>query len=437
MKLEHIAFIRPNMGNYRSSDALPPISFAILAARTPPEVTITLYDDRIEVIPEDDNQDLVALSVETFTARRAYEIADSYRKRGITVVMGGYHPTLAGDEALEHADAIVIGDAEGAWEDLLNDFCNDTLQKRYTGGNARGLDEYRMDRSIFNGKKYVPVELVQYSRGCRFACEFCSIDAFYKNSIRIRPVQSVVNEIKRLDRKKLFFFVDDNLFNSRKELHLLLDAITPLKVKWSCQISIDVARDEELLDRLHISGCIFALIGFESLSKKNLKQMGKSWNYVSGEYLDIVQKFHRRGIAVYGTFVFGYDHDTTELIEKSLEFALKAKLEIANFNPLTPTPGSALYERLMKEGKMIHKQWWLDPSYRYGDPIFKPRQMSGEHFAKKCFEVKKRFYSRRSIVKRLFFSDTKFNFFRLGMVLLANFVSRKEVLRKQYKRLGE
>ena len=437
MRLKRITLIRPNMGNYRSTDALPPLSLAILTARIPKDIAVTFYDDRVEEIPIDDMPDLVALSVETFTARRAYEIASNYRKRGITVVMGGYHPTLMSEEALEYADAIVIGDAEGSWECLLDDFRKGTLQKRYSGGNTKPLDDYRMDRSIFEGKKYVPVELIQYGRGCRFTCEFCSIDAFYHHKVRVRSVQSVVDEIQQLNKKRLLFFVDDNLFNSKENLFALLDAITPLGVKWSCQISIDVAKDDALLDRLQASGCIFVLIGFESLSEENLRQMGKSWNRVSGEYLDIVKKFHRRGMAVYGTFVFGYDYDTPELIEKSLAFALEAKLEIANFNPLTPTPGSGLYDRLKKEGKMIHEEWWMDETYCYGDPIFTPALMSPDEFSQKCFEVKKRFYAWDSIIKRVIFSDTKFNFFRFSMVLLANIVSRKEVLRKQNKHLGE
>lgn len=437
MKLNRITLIRPNMGNYRSNDALPPLSIAILAARTPAEIELRFYDDRIETIPEDDSPDLVAFSVETFTALRAYEIAKKYRNRGIPVVMGGYHPTLMSEEVLEHADTIVIGDAEGCWEQILQDFQNGKLQQRYSGGNAHALNDYRIDRTIFKGKKYIPVELVQYSRGCRFTCEFCSIDAFYQNTVRVRPVEDVVEEISALDSKKLLFFVDDNLFSSKKELNALLNALTPMKRKWSCQISIDAARDESLLDRLAASGCIFVLIGFESLSEENLKQMGKSWNRVSGDYLDIVKKFHRRGIAVYGTFVFGYDHDTPELIDQSLKFALDAKLEIANFNPLTPTPGSALYDRLKKEGRLIHERWWQDPSYRYGDAIFSPKGMAPEVFAEKCFEAKERFYGWDSIVRRLLLSDAKFNLFRFAMVALANVVSRKEVHQKQHRHLGE
>lgn len=425
------------MGNYRSNDALPPLAMAILAARLPKDVEVTFYDDRVEIIPEDDIPDLVAMSVETFTARRAYEIAESYRKRGITVVMGGYHPTLMSDEVLQHTDAIVIGDAEGSWETLLEDFASGKLKKIYSGGNINPLDDYRMNRSIFKDKKYIPVELIQYSRGCRFTCEFCSIDAFYHHQVRVRPVKSVIDEIEGLDKKKLFFFVDDNLFSSRKELDVLLDALVPLKVRWSCQISIDVAKDDALLDRLRASGCIFVLIGFESLNEDNLKQMGKSWNRVSGEYLEIVEKFHKRGMAVYGTFVFGYDFDTPKLIEKSIEFALEAKLEIANFNPLTPTPGSGLYNRLLKEGRMINETWWQDESYRYGDPIFIPKLMSPEVFSQQCFEAKKRFYAWDSIFKRVFLSKTKFNLFRFAMVLLANIVSRKEIYNKQNRHMGK
>jgi radical SAM superfamily enzyme YgiQ (UPF0313 family) len=437
MKLKKITLIRPNMGAYRSKDALTPLAIGILAARTPKDIELSFFDERVEELLFDDSPDLVAITVETFTARRAYEIADVYKQRGITVVMGGYHPTLLPQEVLEHADSIVVGDAEGCWEKLLEDFKEDKLQKQYSGSNTKKLDDYILDRTIYEGKKYLPVELIQYSRGCRFTCEFCSIHAFYKQTLRVRPIEGMIEELKKMDRKKLFFFVDDNLFSSKEDLYILLDALEPLKIRWSCQISIDVAKDDKLLDKLAQSGCIFALIGFESLSEENLKQMGKPWNRVAGEYIDIVKKFHDRGMAVYGTFVFGYDNDTVEIIEKSLEFALKAKLEIANFNPLTPTPGSALYERLKKEGRLIYETWWIDENYKYGDPIFRPMQMSPEDFSKKCFEVKKGFYSWKSIVSRIFFSKNKFNLFRIAMVTLANVVSRKEVLEKQNKSLGK
>lgn len=436
MKLDRITLLRPNMGDYRSSDGLPPLAMGILAARTPREIDINFYDDKVEIIPDDDQPDLVAITVETFTARRAYDLAERYRSRGVPVVMGGYHPTFLPDEALQHADAIVVGDAEGSWEQLLHDFRNDNMQRIYTGGSNRPLDDFRLDRSIFAGKKYAPVELVQFGRGCRFACDFCSIRTFYQDNLRARPLHSLTEELQQFSRRKLIFFVDDNLFNSRELLETMLDSIRPLKLRWSCQISIDVARDERLLDKLAEAGCVFALVGFESLSEANLKQMAKPWNRVAGDYLSVVRKFHQRGIAVYGTFVFGYDGDTAETIQDSLNFALEAKLEIANFNPLTPTPGSPLYERLLRENRLLSPQWWLDPNYRYGDPIFVPKSMSPEEFAEKCFAAKKAFYSWSSIAHRVLGSDAGINLFRTGMVGLANLISRREVMRKQYRTLG-
>lgn len=424
------------MGDYRSTDGLPPMSMSILAARTPDNVEVVFYDDKVEVIPEDDTPDLVAITVETFTARRAYKLAACYRERGVTVVMGGYHPTFLPEEVLQHADAIVIGDAEGIWEHLLDDFKNGCLKITYQGGNSAPLSDFRLDKSIFSGKKYMPVEPVQYGRGCRFACDFCSIRAFYKNNIRVRSIDSIVDELQLLNRRKLIFFVDDNLFSSREALDELLTALHPLGLRWSCQISIDVARDDRLLDKMTEAGCIFVLIGFESLSRENLKQMGKPWNYVAGDYKQVVSKLHQRKIAVYGTFVFGYDYDTVDTIDQSLEFALDAKLEIANFNPLTPTPGSPLYERLKQEGRLLSPTWWLDPNYRYGDPIFRAKLIDPEVFAQKCFEAKKAFYSWRSITSRVLGTEAGIHPFRTSIVGLANLISRREVLRKQYRPLG-
>lgn len=437
MKLDRVTLLRPNMGDYRSTDGLPPMSMAVLAARTPSSIEVTFYDDKIETIPDDDQPDLVALTVETFTARRAYDLAQRYRERGVPVVMGGYHPTFLPEEALQYADAIVTGDAEGSWEQLLSDFGDGKMQRIYTGGNTRPLKDFKLDRRIFEGKKYIPVEPIQYGRGCRFACDFCSIRAFYKDDIRSRTAADVAEELQQISRKKLIFFVDDNLYNSKQALDELLEAIQPLKLRWSCQISIDVAKDESRLDRMAAAGCIFVLIGFESLSPANLKQMGKPWNRVSGDYLNVVKKFHERGIAVYGTFVFGYDGDTAQTIQDSLDFAMEAKLEIANFNPLTPTPGSPLYDRLKQEGRLLSAEWWLDPNYRYGDPIFIPQSMSPEEFSYQCFEAKKTFYSWKSITQRVLGTDAGFDWFRTSMVGLANVISRREVMRKQHRTLGK
>ena len=437
MKLERLTLLRPNMGDYRSSDAMPPLAIAVLAARTPADVDIRFFDDRVEAIPANDCPDLVAMSVETFTARRAYELAAAYRERGVPVVMGGYHPSLLPDEALGHCDAIVVGDAEGCWESLLEDFRAGRMRRIYRGGGDEPAESIRFDRRLFQGKRYAPVELVQFGRGCRYACDFCSIRAFYPNGPRSRPIAGVIEEIRTLNPRRLFFFVDDNLFSSEAQLRSLCRALKPLGLRWSCQISIDVARNDELLALLAESGCIFVLIGFESLSPENLRQMGKSWNTVAGDYRQVVRKFHMHGMAVYGTFVFGYDTDRIDDIRRCLDFALEEKLEMANFNPLTPTPTTPLYRRLMAEGRMLSPQWWLDSRYRYGDPTFRPSGMDPEAFAEACFEAKRAFYSWGSICRRVLGSDAGLDWFRSGMAGLVNIISRREVMRKQHRLLGE
>jgi len=430
-----LALVRPNLGDYRSSDAMPPLAMGILAARAP-GWDVSFHDEKAEKLPESDRPDLAALSVETFTARRAYAIADAYRARGVPVVMGGYHPTFLPDEALQHADAVVTGDAEGAWERLLDDFRAGRLQQRYSGGNEASLADYRLERSIYRGKNYAPVELVQYGRGCRFRCDFCSIHSFYGTSLRVRPLDGLIAEIESLPRKRLLFFVDDNLFGRKSELLALLDALTPLRRRWACQISIDVARDEALLDRMQAAGCNFALIGFESLNPESLQQMGKGWNRVSGSYQRVVRALHSRGIGIYGTFVFGYDADTRDTIARTLDFALESRLEIANFNPLTPTPGSALYDRLLAEGRLLSPRWWLDPDYRYGDAIFEPRGMRADELASGVFEARKRFYGWRSIGLRVFDGEVPFSPFHLGLTTVGNIISRREIYKKQRRLLG-
>lgn len=433
--MKKLSLVRPNLGNYRASDAMPPLALGILAARAR-DWDVSFFDEKAEVVPENDCPDLAALSVETFTARRGYALADSYRARGVPVVLGGYHPTFLPDEALEHADAVVVGDAEGPWEQLLADFANGRMQRIYSGGNDAPLTDYRLDRSIYRGKRYAPVELVQWGRGCRFACDFCSIHSFYGTSIRVRPTDGLIAEIESLPSSRLLFFVDDNLFGRRSELLALLDAMKPLKRRWFCQISIDVARDEAMLDRLADAGCSAVLIGFESLSEQSLEQMNKAWNRASGSYLGVARGLHARNISIYGTFVFGYDADTKETMERTLDFALEARLELANFNPLTPMPGSALYDRLLAEGRMLSPKWWLDPNYRYGDAIFEPRGMTPRELAEGVFEVRRRFYSWRSIGRRILGAETSFSPFRAGLTTIANVISRREIYKKQHRRLG-
>lgn len=431
-----ITFIRPSMMGGRSRDAMEPLAFAILSALTPPRFERALYDERIETIPLDEPTDLAAITVETYTARRAYQIAAQYRARGVPVVMGGYHPTFLPDEAGAMADAVVVGDAEGVWPRLLADLAAGRLGRRYQSEGFLPLGGVMPDRSIFAGKPYMPAALIQYGRGCRYACEFCSIRAFYGSNLRQRPVDEVVAEIAATGRNYIFL-VDDNIFIDLPKARELFRALIPLGIRWSCQVSIDIAQDEALLRLMARSGCTTAVVGLESLNPYNLRQMRKGWNLKHGTYRTAVQRLRDHGIMVYGSFVFGYDGDTVDSFGATVDFALQERLFVANFNPLTPMPGSALYARLRREERLLYERWWLDPTYRYGTAAFQPRGMSPAELTRSCFEARRKFHSWRSILQRGL--DRRCNGrtpFHFGLHVAANAVARREILAKQGNPLG-
>lgn len=431
-----VTFIRPNMYADRSSDAMEPLCFAILKSLTPDTVETVLFDERLEEIPFDDPTELVALTVETYTARRAYQIADSFRRRGVPVVMGGYHPTFLPDEALEHADSVVSGDAELVWRQIIEDTRNGSLQRFYQSPAFPDLDTMMPDRSIFEGKKYAPIGLVQYSRGCKFNCSFCSIRAFYGTNLRQRPVANVAEDIRRSGRRHVAI-VDDNLFVDTDKAKELFEALIPLNVSWSCQVSIDIARDPELIRLMARSGCVSALLGFESLDPQSLREIRKGWNVKWQSYDEAIAIFRRFGIMIYGTFVFGCDNDTLASCSASVDFAIQRKFVLANFNPLTPMPGAPLFDRMQKEGRLIHERWWLDPNFRYGDATLLPKNMTAEQLTHACYEARARFNTWRSIGSRILdFRTNSRSLQRAGIYLLANYYSRKEIHSKQSRHLG-
>lgn len=432
-----ISFIRPNLTDDRASDAMEPLAFAILASLTPPDIDLVLHDERLAPVPENEPTDLVAMTVETYTARRAYQLASAYRRRGVPVVMGGYHPTFLPDEAGCYADAVVLGDAEDLWPHVVDDARAGRLRRVYRQADYPPLNNRPLpDRSIFRGKRYAPITMVQYARGCRFNCDFCSIHAFYGSMVRQRPVRDVCDEIERAGRR-LAFFVDDNLFVDVAKAKELFKALIPLRIRWSCQTSIDIARDPELIDLMARSGCTSALFGFESLNPENLKQMRKGWNIKWQSYETSIKVMHDHGIMIYGSFAHGYDGDTAASFDRTVDFAIHNKFVLANFNALTPTPRAALYDRLRREGRMISERWWLDPTYRYGDATFHPKGMSADELTAGCWRARSRFYSSRSIATRFLSKRTVFaSPFNTFQFLLGNVIARREVHRKQGVLLG-
>jgi radical SAM superfamily enzyme YgiQ (UPF0313 family) len=385
---------------YLKTWQMEPLPAAMIAALTPGDVEKRFYDDRFEFIPFDEPTDLVAISIETYTARRAYQIASEYRRRGVPVVMGGYHATLCPDEVAIYADSVVVGEAEETFPKLLDDYRHGTPEVFYRANGQPKLS-VDPDRSIFANKTYLPIQLVEFARGCRFRCEFCAIQSFHKGSHNFRDVDRVIREIGRVRKpNQMVFFIDDNLTSGMSEAKELLKALIPLKLKWFTQTAINVTHDDEMLDLMKRAGCQGVLVGFESLNAESLKQMNKGFNLMKGGPAVAIQNLKRHGLVVYGTFIVGYDHDTPESIAETVAFAKQQGLFIAAFNHITPFPGTPLYKRLEQEGKLLFQSWWTDPRYRYNMIPFKPANMSPRELEDLCLQARKEFYSWRSIASR-------------------------------------
>ncbi len=411
---------------------------ATLAGLTPRDVEVKFYDDRMEKIPFDEATDLVAMSVETYTAKRAYQIASEYRRRGVPVVMGGFHPSLCPDEVARYAEAVVTGEAEELWPRVLDDARHGKLEKFYRSQSRPPLTGLRPDRSIFQGKRYLPIGLVEAGRGCHFKCDFCAVQTVFSQTQTRRPTDEIIAELTAIKKgKKLFFFVDDNITSNLAQAKEFFRALIPLGIRWVGQSSINAAHDEEFLDLLVRSGCQGVLIGFESLNSQNLAAMNKTFNTARGGFSKALANLRKHRIRVYGTFVFGYDGDTLASFAETVDFAEEHAMYIAAFNHLTPFPGTPLYYRLASEGRLLYDAWWLDDRYTYNRIPFVPRGMSAEELQRGCLGARRRFYSWKSIVRRGFDAVNRANGFMWRNFYLINAMHRGDVSLRDYYPLGD
>jgi len=436
-----ITFIKPSIGRlehslYVDEGRMEPLQLGVLAGLVPPDVECALYDDRVEQIPYDDETDLAAITVEIYTARRAYEIAAEFRQRGVPVVMGGFHPTLAAEECLQHADSVYVGDAEFLWKQVVEDARRGRLQRRYTaptGVPQPGGAQPRRD--LFRGKGYLPITLMQFSRGCRFACDFCAISVFFDRGHFVRQTREVLAEIENQDRK-VIFFVDDNFLSNHQAAKLFLRELVPLRIKWVSQASIDMTKDPELMDLLEASGCLGNVIGFESIDPRNLRSMKKSPNLLWRDWNDyekqceILRKHH---LQTWAAFTLGHDHDTIESIRQTHEFAMANKFCFAAYNILMPYPGTPLYDRLQEEGRLLWGgRWWLHPEYRFNHAALVPRNMSPDELTEACWRCRLEWSKPGAILGRMWDLKTHMSSFtRLGVYLRYNPLYAKETFKKQ------
>lgn len=412
-----------------------PLAIGVLAALTPSPWQVTFFDDRVEAIDYSAPADLVGISIETYSARRGYQIAEKFRRKGVQVIFGGYHATLCPDEAEQYADALCVGEAETVWHEILKDAEQRRLKKRYVAMLSSPLIDIKVDRSLFAGKKYLPLSLIETGRGCAFKCNFCSIGAFYRSTYRRRPIQDIVRELAQVENDHIFF-VDDNFTGDVASARQLFAAIKPYRKKWMTQTSVIGLKDRAFVREMAQSGCLAVLIGFESLQIENLGSMNKQVNKLE-EFDSVLENLREEGIFVYGTFVFGYPHDTVELYARTVQFAIEQKMLIAAFNHLVPFPGTPLYAQLSDEGRMRYDRWWLSPSYYFGEVPFEPVAMSSSEVEKHCLAARKDFYSIPSIFRRAM--DLKCNSASPARVLTyaqMNYLLRKEVMQKRGVLLG-
>ena len=370
---------------------------ALLAAMTPPDIEMSIIDEMYDTVDFDRKVDLVGIAVTSKTVARAYQMADQFRSRGVAVVLGGIHPTILPGEAIQHADAVVIGEAEDVWGKVLKDIKNGRLSQFYQADHFHSLVNLPIARrELFKSHRYDFVNLIQASRGCPYACHFCSISKIYEKGVRSRPVNEIIEEIKTLHGDQLFF-IDDNIVGRPEHTEKLLTRLASLKKKWIAQASVTVAHNDKLLRLLQNSGCQGLFIGFETTSAEGLKEANKKWN-MNRDYFEIINKLHEHGISLVGSFIVGFDSDDKSCFDRVLDFAIKSKMEAADFGVLTPYPGTVLYERLKKEQRLIHDHWWL--KYKSEDIVYIPKQMTREELYEGWISMMREYYTIPSTFRR-------------------------------------
>jgi radical SAM superfamily enzyme YgiQ (UPF0313 family) len=365
---------------------------------------IRVFDENIEKIDFSWKPDIVGISVRTMFAKRAYSISETYRKMGVKTVLGGIHPSMCPDEAIEHCDSIVIGEAEEVWPTLLQDAEEGHLQRVYNAGRFAELKSFAMpSRSLLSQDNYL-VDIVQTSKGCPFDCEFCSVHAFDGQQIRHRTVVQVIEDVQSINRSSTTYkknhavlFADDNIISNKKYAKELFLALKPYNLNWSCQASINISQEDELLELMRDSGCGAVFIGFESISDENLSAMHKRVNQ-RYDYSEAINKIQSYGILVQSSFIVGYDFDSPATLAELSAFIQESNLLMPLINILTPFPGTRLFNRLEEEGRIRHKDW---SQYDTKHVVFSPLRMSPEELLAGYRSVVKAAYSFDSILSKL------------------------------------
>ena len=380
------------------------LTLTTLAALTPPDIEVKITDENVEPIDFEEDVDLVGVTGMVMHASRTYQIAHRFRQRGIPVVMGGPHASSLPLEAKEHVDAVVIGEAENVWEGLIKDLENRCLKPFYKADTFCSMERIPSPRlDLLRKDAYMTVNCVQTTRGCPHQCDFCHVTHFFGKTYRCRPVNEVIEEVKRLEGDFLVF-IDDNITGNRHYAKELFTRLKPLKKKWASQASMTLTRDPELLRLAAESGCVSLFIGVESLSSENLKDVNKAFNQAH-QFEEAMKALHDHDIMILAGFIFGLDHDDEGVFERTVRFCERNRIELPSFFVLTPLPGTPLFKRMESEGRLLHKDW---AQYNGATVVFKPRLMTEETLQRGFNWACKEAYSWGSIFKRVCHPQQRF-----------------------------
>lgn len=376
---------------------LPQLALYILEGLTPTTHDVMVVEEESDNIDLEQKCDLVAISCMTANAPRAYTLCHEFKRRGKTVILGGVHPTILPDEALQHADSVVVGEAEGVWETLLTDFENNILKRKYHNPTP-DLGKYiPKDFSKIIKKRLFNLIPIMTTRGCPYNCDFCCVTNLFGKRIRHVPIENVVRDIQE-SKAKTLMFLDDNIIGNPAYAKALFKAIKPLKIKWAGQASVSLlVGDDELIQLAAESGCQVLFFGIESVSVEQLQTMRKALKEIK-QLEGAFKKIKKMGILIHASIVFGFDNDTKEIFDETVRFLIRNKVSTVSFNVLTPYPGTKIYEELKNENRLITTDWEY---YDHNTVVFKPKNMTPYELQAGKINARKKFYSISSLLKRL------------------------------------
>jgi len=399
------------------------LNLPYVAAVTPSDVEVKIVDETCQKINFEEKVDLVGITAQTPVAPRAYQIAEEFKKRGVPVVMGGVHASMLPEEALQHVDAIVVGEAEEVWPDLIEDMRRGKLKRIYQGDEFINPSRLPLPRrDLLQERFYFPLKLLETTRGCPHHCDFCGVSKFFGYRYRNRPISEIERELKTLFKKgpvmdptlkkvlslfskdlpyflkrRLLYVIDSNIAGHKRFCFDLVSLLKEFDLLWYGHAPISIAFDQKLLKGFSQSGCIALNIGFESFSPKNLQVMGKGFNH-PGHYGEAVQRIHGQGIGIMGTFIVGLDDDDQGVFQRIIDFCIDHKLDWALAFIMAPYPGTDSFLRLDKEGRIFSKDW---EKYDSLNVVYQPLLMSAEDLEKGMRSVWKEVFSLPSIYKRI------------------------------------